>query len=201
MLFKKNGVVELSNKTLDEASSVLALAFEHDPMVNYVLTQQTHEQRCAFFIHMCEVRYDLEWPILGYYHNSKLVGVVLASEPEVKNWPSSLMRSYMRLGDEIGPDAVKRLEAYTQLASRHRLKEPHYYIGVVGVIPEYRGRGYGTHLMEAVQTRSRQHPTSTGVMLETENPVNLPYYQHIGYHIIAEDKLGPNSIWSMFRPN
>lgn len=201
MLFKRNGVIELSRKWLEPASQVMALAFEREPLINYVLATNTPEQRRAFFIHMCEIRYDMGWPILGYVQDSRLVGVALTSVPGAQEWPASLVRSYMQLGDIIGLDALKRLEAYTQLSNRHRPKEPHVYFGAIGLDPQHRGKGYGGALVEAVQDVSRQHPTSTGVALDTETPARVPYCEGFGYRVIAQDKLGPNDVWVLFRPN
>lgn len=202
MLFKKKtGITELSHKCLEEASHVLARAFENDPMVNYVLGKHTPEQRRAYFAYMCELHCDLEWPVLGYLDHSKLAGLVCVNTPDVKEWPASIVSNYTRLGGQIGQDAIRRLEAYTQLSNRLRPKEPHYYIGVIGVDPDYRGKGYGKLLLDAVQEISRKNPASVGVALDTESTDSLNFYEHNGYHTIAQDKLESNQVWLLLRPN
>ena len=72
---------------------------------------------------------------------------------------------------------------------------------MIGVHPEAQGRGYGRMLLDAVQALSEGHSTSTGVALDTENPENVPIYEHCGYRVIAETNLEGVPIWCMLRPN
>lgn len=49
--------------------------------------------------------------------------------------------------------------------------------------------------------RSAREPRSKGVCLETENPRNVPFYEHIGYRVIARNRYAGLEITTLFRPD
>ena len=108
---------------------------------------------------------------------------------------------YENLKARIGPEASSRLEAYSRLADTDRPSEPHYQLGMIGVDPQHQGKGYGGQLLGTLKEMSESHPKSMGVWLDTENPRNVPYYQHFGYEIKAHSTLGDVDIWGMYRPS
>ncbi|MFQ5795461.1 MAG: hypothetical protein ACE5JP_10490 [Candidatus Bipolaricaulia bacterium] len=71
----------------------------------------------------------------------------------------------------------------------------------MGVHPETQGKGHRRALLNAIHALSEAHPTSIGVALDTENPVNVPLYKHFGYRIVKKTKLDDVDVWCMFRPN
>jgi ribosomal protein S18 acetylase RimI-like enzyme len=86
-----------------------------------------------------------------------------------------------------------------RIAERERPPEPHLYLPILAVHPEFQGSGHGRALLEAVHDRSKRHPHSTGVCLETENPNNVPFYEHLGYRVIARNTLADIEIATLFR--
>lgn len=46
------------------------------------------------------------------------------------------------------------------------------------------------------------HPTSSGVALDTTNPVNVPFYEHHGYRVLKQMRVDDAlDVWCMFRPD
>ena len=70
---------------------------------------------------------------------------------------------------------------------------------MVDVDPGQQGYGIGRALLEATHLISQDHPTSTGVYLNTENPRNVAFYQHMGYRITHQESLGNTRVWCFFR--
>jgi ribosomal protein S18 acetylase RimI-like enzyme len=190
---------------LSDAVGVLARAFADDPMVNYMLGVSQvplEESLNELFLFSCEVRLLLDWPLLGVWgKNDRLVGVAGVTLPGDAQWPKALQDVYENLKVKIGSQAVSRLEAYSQLADTNRPAESHYQLGMIGVDPNYQGKGYGGHLLDTLSAMSESHSESTGVWLDTENPRNVPYYQRFGYKVKAHSTLDGIDIWGMFRPN
>jgi GNAT superfamily N-acetyltransferase len=187
-----------------EAVEILSRAFEHDPAMKYIFPP--HEPDFAARLHhlcrfVCRVRYELEFPPLGCFHQGQLVGVACVAEPVKKPWPTSLVEKWEACEAFIGPAATQRLEAYSQLTDRLRPTKSHFYLSLIGVDPQAQGRGYGRTLFDAIQSLSEAHRTSTGVALDTENPINVPLYEHFGYHVVTKTKLDGLDVWYMFRPN
>jgi len=199
-------IINIPRERLDKAVEVLALAFEHDPAIQYLFSSVNQPgafryQLRELYHYVCMVRFELQLPLLGCVVDNQLVGVACVAELVAKPMTDHLIKMYERLKSVFGPETTSRLEAYAQLTDQFRPKQPHFYLRVIGVHPEAQGKGYGRILLEAVHELSEAHPTSTGVALDTENADNVPFYQHCGYALIAKTKLEQLAIWCMFRPN
>ena len=60
------------------------------------------------------------------------------------------------------------------------------------------GRELG--LLECVEEISRDRPDSAGVSLSTEDPRNVPLYEHFGYRITGHARVAPElESWGFFR--
>lgn len=197
-------IMPLKRAYLEQAVDVLASAFEHDPLMRYLFAESPapHEQNLrALFRFSCEVRYLLDWPLLGSFDGTRLVGVAGITEPEAKAWPPELESVYGELRAFIGPVAAAGLEEYSRKANVHRPAGPHYHLGVIGVHLTAQGRGHGRALLETLQDLSEKHPTSTGVWLDTETQRNVSIYRRCGYQVVAQTGVADVPIWCMFRPN
>ncbi len=93
---------------------------------------------------------------------------------------------------------MQRMMKYAQVTSEHMPDESHFYLTALGIHPDEQSKGYARALLDAVHERSDAHPTSTGVSLDTGNPVNVPMYEHCGYRLVAKTKLEELGLWCMF---
>ncbi len=197
-------VVLLSRHHLPAAIEVLARAFQPDPLMRYIFAEADAPfEECLreLFRFSCEVRFLLNWPLFGSFSGTRLLGVAGVTEPEDTPWPPPLVSVYEHLKAVIGPGSTEHMERYAHHVDQFRPQEPHYHLGMIGVDPAAQGRGHGRGLLEAVQALSEQHPASTGVWLDTENPRNVTIYGRCGYGVIAQTQYGGVDIWCMFRPN
>ena len=197
--------IKVSRSSLDEAIEVLALAFENDPFLQYVLSHHGVSylrQVREFFRFNCEIGQELEHPFIGTMHDAQLTGVASISIPEKKDWPNSLVEKHEKLESAIGIKSARRLERSSILSAKYAPSQPHHYLSVIGIHPKFQGRGLSRLLLDATHKMSESHPKSTGVCLDTTNSVNIPFYEHFGYHMVSKDKLDDTvDIWFMFRPN
>ncbi len=188
----------------EPAVEILAAAFKDYPVMRHILKDsgalyQTHlEALLAFY---CQTRLTRQWPLLGLRTGEKLVAAAGINEPEDIPWPSALHRIYENLGKTIGPDAIQRMEAFENQCDDLSPEFPHYFLGIIGVLPGQQGNGFARRLMEEIHLLSERHPASEGVCLSTETATNVPLYQHLGYKILAEADVGELHTWLMFRPN
>jgi ribosomal protein S18 acetylase RimI-like enzyme len=88
-----------------------------------------------------------------------------------------------------------------RIAEPARPAEPHFYLLILAAHPDFQGTGCGRVLLETLQARSARDPRSRGVCLETENPRNVPFYQHIGFRVIARNRYADLEITTLFRPD
>ena len=68
-------------------------------------------------------------------------------------------------------------------------QEPHWYILVIGVDPEFQGTGKGAELFAPVLHRADREKQL--VYLESSNPKNLSFYQRQGFRVVSEERPVP----------
>ncbi len=97
------------------------------------------------------------------------------------------------LRDEIGADVGRLGE---QIEHFH-IKEPHWYLPVIGVEPLHHGQGLGGALL--ADTLARCDAEGLPAYLESSNPRNLSLYQRHGFEAIGEIQAGSSPVVTPMR--
>ncbi|HZB24911.1 MAG TPA: GNAT family N-acetyltransferase, partial [Vicinamibacterales bacterium] len=107
-----------------------------------------------------------------------------------------------RLPQDIGEAAAARFFAALEaIEPYHRSDVPsaHWYVMVIGVAPEARGTGLGRALLQPIMDRA----DSAGLpcYLETAQPDNVAFYEHLGFRRIVETVAQPSGLklWTFRR--
>jgi GNAT superfamily N-acetyltransferase len=195
-------VVRLGESDVADVVDVVSDAFADYPVMRYVLGHEDHYRghlrRFVHFMVMARVyRNEL---IAGIAEDGLLQGVALVSVPAhtVTSAPLDALRE--ALWHELGAAARARYEAYGAAFARFVPAEYHYHLNVLGVRHAAHGKGYARKLLDYVHALSRDDPQSSGVSLTTENPANVPLYEHVGYRVIGEVEITPGLVcWGFFR--
>jgi ribosomal protein S18 acetylase RimI-like enzyme len=89
-----------------------------------------------------------------------------------------MLRSY-RLRDiqSLLPFYVKIEQAHERI-----IRQPHYYLEILGVDPQYQGQGFSSKLLRPVLSHADQHRKTC--YLETQSPNNVSLYQHFGFEVM-----------------
>ncbi len=91
------------------------------------------------------------------------------------------------------------LRSRLRMEGRHPRRPSHWYLAVMGVAPEWQGRGLGTALMRpALETLDAE---GLPAYLEASTPRSRALYQRNGFAVTGEFNLpgdGP-PIWQMWR--
>ena len=76
---------------------------------------------------------------------------------------------------------------------KHMGTRPHWYLSVIGVDPDYQGRGLGTRLMEPVMRLADEKKIE--IYLECSKESNVSYYQRQKFEVLGTmyPKNGPVS--------
>jgi GNAT superfamily N-acetyltransferase len=194
-------VQRLSREDKSEVVAVLMNAFHEYPVMRYVLhtTGNEYEVHLKALIDLfCEIRFLRSWPVLGI-RDGPLIAAAVINEPAHEHLPLP-NEPLINLHSIIGDAAYERLALYEEKSSEHEPKIPHHFLGMIGVDLNHRGKGYAGDLLNAVKELSVADLNSGGVCLSTENPDNVPLYQHFGYHVIAGIDVGELHSWCMFLP-
>jgi ribosomal protein S18 acetylase RimI-like enzyme len=91
------------------------------------------------------------------------------------------------------------LRARLRMEGRHPRKPPHWYLAVMGVDPQWQGRGIGSKLMRpALETLDAE---GMPAYLEASTPRSRALYERHGFAVTGEFNLpsGGPPLWQMWR--
>ena len=96
-----------------------------------------------------------------------------------------------------GKNRIKGIKLLDAMAKKHP-KEPHWYLGLLGVDPAFQGKGLGGTLLN--KRILECDATHMPIYLETQKPENLPYYERFGFAVVEEIRHeGCPPLWTMWR--
>jgi len=188
------------------AAKTLAASFDDDPLFCYMLPKPGQRRRWLDLIMTAALTAGFPEGHVVTTDDGPGGGAMAVIPPGRYPLPSSRLRravfrarmlrtlvtpTYRLLRGGIGMlDAMETMH----------ITEPHYYLQVIGVHPEAKGRGIGGALVRHVVALA---DTDTApVYLETSNQVNLGFYRRFGFEVVEEFRCpggGPMN-WTMMRP-
>lgn len=201
---ERRTVVRLGRGDTDAVVTLMAEAFHDYPVMRHVLgTEGDYEQRLhrlTYLFVMSRVLRDD--PMFGIYDGDVLAAAATVSFPDGPEPPRALLNLFAETWTDLGHDTGLRYETYANVWQNFLPKVPHAHLNMIGTLNRYRGQGLGRLLMEHVQRFAMEIPGYEGVSLTTENPANVPMYEHVGYEVIAHQRVTPDlETWGMYRPN
>lgn len=178
--------------------SVLARAFETDPLARHVLPD------AAFRRHNLERIYSLYFNVFlpqgACYTNTGREGAALWMPPG--KYPLSLFAHMRLLPGMARVLGLRRLpnawRVLSHLDSMHPVQRKYWYLGVLGVEPARQRRGIGGTLMQPVLKLC--DADQVGAYLETAEESNLLFYAAHGFRVMRESRIpdGPH-VWHLWR--
>jgi ribosomal protein S18 acetylase RimI-like enzyme len=78
--------------------------------------------------------------------------------------------------------------AVLEQMGHYHLKEPHWYLPMIGVEPTQQGKGYGSALMQHVLAQCDRDRIPA--YLEASKPANLPFYEQHGFEVLSTIQVG-----------
>ncbi len=182
-------VIGIPYHRLDEATDVLARAFERDPIIAAIVPLERPDRYAVLrelFRYSCMARLTRTQPVIGIEYDNRIVGVSLLLTPYSPPGTHLLERQWDRTSKALGEESVKLVEELVQ--SREEFLPPrlHHYLTVVGVDPKYQKMGFGRETMEATFDSARDDTISCGIMLETTGKKNVVFYEFNGFKTVGK---------------
>jgi GNAT superfamily N-acetyltransferase len=84
-------------------------------------------------------------------------------------------------------DQAEVFAFFGQMDSYHP-SEPHWYLPMIGVVPEKQGQGYGSALLQPVLKRCDAE--SKLAYLEASSPKSVPLYERHGFELLGKTQAG-----------
>jgi len=186
------GVVRLAEDRSEDVAAVIARAFQDDPLCIAACPDPTERAlwlRWGFRMGMwMGFRFG---QVLGTADRLDGVAVMVAPGGGTLTEEDMAGLGYRRGREEVGAElwdrsriAVLAMLDDAEQVLYQAVPEPYWYLDTVAVEPAQQGRGIGSALLHAVQTRS--DTDGLPVVLLTYQPKNLALYQRHGYAVICE---------------
>ncbi len=192
-------VVRLDPERLEDASAVLARAFQDDPAWIWLIPDA--ERRRRLLPWLFRVGFDVTaadvWTTAGLIRGA--ARWLPPGRPPMRVAPMlrALVTTPFKLGSAMAPflaygRAVEALRAET-------MPEPHWYLAGIGVEPSAQRRGVGAALLEPGLAAAAR--AGLPAVLLTNNEANLAFYERHGFRVVREGDTpqgGPHA-WAMVR--
>lgn len=178
-------------------ADALARAFDDDPLIGWFFPgERRRRERLPGF--MAALTRISSLPHGAVYTTDGWTGAALWNPPGT--WRTTLA-GQLRLGPpmlrHLGTRMVTAVRAFSIIESRHP-EEPHWYLLMLGTVPEQQGRGVGSALMRPILDRCDAE--GVPAYLESSKQRNIPFYARHGFQVTGQiDLPGGPSLWPMWR--
>ena len=175
---------------------VLGRAFFDDPVAEFLFPDPaTRPARYARFA--------------GIAIDAFAASALVLTEPEIRTgaiWqapkpgPLGFTRQIRILATLVGltRSGFGRAARMGELMSRHHLREPHWYLAVLGTDPSAQRMGLASAVMQPVLERCDRERVPA--YLESSKAANIPFYSKHGFEVVDELQIpGGPSLWPMIR--
>lgn len=198
-------IVKLDSSDFAIASDLLSVAFSHDPLMAHFLPEEKTAKLMALKkLGRALLNYARFYDSI-YTTAGNPIGVAVwlppeASEPNLSQlW--QVIRSrlvalpfYMRW-DRIG-DFISFMATEIRL-HEESATEPHWYLAMLGVSPEFQGKGIGGKLIQPVLQEADR--TKMLCYLETSTAAAVRFYQRYGFEVVHQGIFAEREYWTMQR--
>jgi ribosomal protein S18 acetylase RimI-like enzyme len=190
---------KLTSEDVPKITHALARAFEDDPILSWVVPDESErlgrlENGFALYLRRIWLKED------QCYATDRLFGAALWLPPG--KWHLGPLQQLRLLPSMIAVNGrnLPRLMTVLRLIEKAHPKQPdHYYLAVLGVEPEFQGRGFGGALMQPVLSRCDRERIPA--YLESSKRRNVVLYERHGFKVVEELRLpkGGPPFWRMWR--
>lgn len=178
---------------------VLAIAFRDNPM-NMAIhgprpSRRIRANRAGLRALVLDSAGRAETRVIRY--RGRVVGGFVAAPPGV--FPISNPNLSRQIGCYLrqGGRAMERWRSVADQMGEYRPIENHWYLGVLGVLPEFRGRGLGGHLLDAFGELVAEDPYP--IYLESDRAASVRFYLGRGFMVREETTLDGVGCWCIGR--
>jgi GNAT superfamily N-acetyltransferase len=172
-----------TGEDLRRLKAVLADAFFDDPVMGWLMPDDTKRRARLRRFFAIELRH-LALERGRVWTTSDLSGAALSLPPGAWRAPP---RVSVLEGGAFGARLFRAARLGAAMEWRH-VREPHYYIRDIGVLPEMQGKGLGSALLRP--TLDRCDRESLPAYLEASSERNAALYRHLGFRAIDELRIG-----------
>jgi GNAT superfamily N-acetyltransferase len=187
----------------DEVVAVLCDAFRDYPVMRFVAgPQEPYEERlhCLVGIFVAG-RIHRDHPVLGLRGAAGDLLAVITMTPRGEHPPPEALKAFAEQSwARLGAETKRRYDAMVQAWSSMPDPGECWHVNMLGVRHGHRGHGHAARLLEAATALAAEDPGCRGLVLTTEDPINLDFYRAKGFQLAGEARVpgGPET-WMLVR--
>ena len=192
---------DVRKATINEVLSVVdavAWSFYEDPVFRWIApndARRLSELKRGFALFARRIWF----PQAETYTTDRLIGGAFWMPPGT--WQLNIFRQLLMLPmmAVIGHGDLPRLLRTLSAVEAEHPHERHYYLPVIGISPQWQGRGFGSALLRPILNRcDREHLPA---YLEASSPRNRTLYERHGFCVTNEVQVASDSppMWPMWR--
>jgi len=195
--------IKIHKSQIKAASALLSQAFQDDPLFCYFVPDSVIRKNKLHYLMKTLTHYSVSYgEVYTTSKNFEGVAVWLPSDKVEMNFWRGLKSGGLPIIFNLGIRSTYRQLAISELmydVHRRRISSPHWYLYLLGVLPELQRKGYAGNLMKPMLERADKE--GFDIYLDNTKANNLPMYEHYNFKIIEEYKIPETaiSIWAMLR--
>jgi ribosomal protein S18 acetylase RimI-like enzyme len=191
-----------------ETAAALGRAFINDPAVWGILPDvngpaERAKRIAQLFSVAMGINRRLGHPTFGIVEKDTVVAAAVIEGPSAPSMSQTILtglRETPRMVSAVGLGAIRRALQLTDTLHRNRPTEPHVYLNLLGVDPDYQRRHFGIALLDHLREVAAERTYIAGVYLETATEANVAYYTRAGYEVLGEMFPIGVRMWRMMQP-
>jgi len=203
MVADLNNLVRLNKAQVKPAAEMLARAFQNYPLLQYYFPDELERKKIASYFVSVAVFSGIRYGEI-YATSPNLEGVAIwfpSGNYPVTIWklvrsvPLSVIFGFGRYGG----GRMRQLGEYVDAVHQRLAPFGHWFLQVIGVDPQFQGKGYAGKLLRPMLARIDQEHLPC--YLDTQNEKNVSIYQHYGFKVVEEVTIPGTEIshWAMLR--
>lgn len=200
-----SSIVQLPQAQNAQATELLSAAFAADPVVNYFLPEDKTARQNALRV-FADALLHFGHHYQHIYTTADLPkGVAIWLPPEASSFQGSQLWELLQSGLFKLPfymrwDRLIQMIGFwgQEIQQQQQMKEPFWYLFLLGVSPDYQNQGIGGALLQPILERADRDRQFC--MLETSTEGAVRFYQRQGFEIVHQRSLGKDlPYWTLHR--
>ena len=165
--------------SLSDTARVLGRAFTTDPVMGWLLSGRTDQERRLTKLFSAFLAGAARKPDAQVLRDPQQRAAAIWLPPgQWKTRNLDLLRTLPLVVSAFGTGTPRALDVLTRTERVHP-DEPHWYLEAVGVVPAARGQGVGGPMLQPVLDRC--DADGLPAYLESSNPRNISFYERHGF--------------------
>lgn len=196
-------LIKLNKPQIKPAAEVLVKAFRNYPLLRYFFPDEREREEVASYFFQVILNYGIHHcEVCATSPGMEGIAIWVPSDKismtfwrVIRSVPLSVILGFVRKG----AGRMKRSSDYMDARHERLAPEKHWYLQVIGVDPQFQGKGYAGRLIRPMLRRIDREEFPC--YLETLDERNVKIYEHFGFEMVEKSPIPKTSLhnWAMLR--